>query len=47
MSTEPTIHLAVHPAALPALTFALKRTVDGLEARALVAVDRDPSLGRD
>ncbi len=45
MSTPPTIHLAIDPDALPAVTFALQRTIDDLEARALVAVDRDVDLG--
>jgi hypothetical protein len=45
MSTEPTIHLAIDPDALPAVTFALQRTIDDLEARAIVAADRDVDLG--
>jgi hypothetical protein len=45
MNSPSIVHLQVPAEALPALTFALQRTVDDLEARALVAVDRDPTLG--
>jgi hypothetical protein len=42
---SPSVHLQVPAESLPALTFALQRTVDDLEARALVAIDRDKALG--
>jgi hypothetical protein len=45
MTSPPYVQLQVPAEALPALTFALQRTVDDLEARALVAVDRDVDLG--
>jgi hypothetical protein len=45
MTSPSDVHLQVPAEALPALTFALQRTVDDLEARALVAVDRDVDLG--
>lgn len=37
--------LDIDPDALPVVTFALQRTIDDLEARAIVAADRDPHLG--
>lgn len=45
MSTEPSIRLTIDPDALAAVTFALQRTIDDLEARAIVAADRDVDLG--
>lgn len=45
MPTQPPIHLDIDPDALPAVAFALQRTIDDLEARAIVAADRDPDLG--
>jgi hypothetical protein len=45
MTSPPPVQLQVPAEALPALTFALQRTVDDLEARAIVAVDRDVDLG--
>jgi hypothetical protein len=45
MSAPPPIRLEIDPDALPAVTFALQRTIDDLEARAIVAADRDPDLG--
>jgi hypothetical protein len=45
MSAPPPIRLELDPDALPAVTFALQRTIDDLEARAIVAADRDPDLG--
>ncbi|MFA9432845.1 hypothetical protein [Egicoccus sp. AB-alg2] len=45
MPAEPPIRLDIDPDALPAVTFALQRTIDDLEARAIVAADRDVDLG--
>jgi hypothetical protein len=45
MPSPPPIRLDIAPDALPAVTFALQRTIDDLEARAIVAADRDPDLG--
>jgi hypothetical protein len=45
MSTPRPIRLEIPPEALPAVTFALQRTIDDLEARAIVATDHDPDLG--
>ena len=45
MTAQPPIRLDIDPAALPAVTFALRRTIDDLEARAIVAADRDADLG--
>jgi hypothetical protein len=45
MPAPPPIRLDIDPDALPAVTFALQRTIDDLEARAIVAADRDPDLG--
>jgi hypothetical protein len=45
MPTQPPIRLDIDPDALPAVAFALQRTIDDLEARAIVAADRDPDLG--
>jgi hypothetical protein len=45
MSAQSPIRLEVDPDALPAVVFALQRTIDDLEARAIVAADRDPDLG--
>ncbi len=45
MTPQPPIRLDIDPAALPAVTFALQRTIDDLEARAIVAADRDADLG--
>ena len=45
MSTDPHLHLNVEPDAIPVLVFALQRTIDDLEARALVAAQHDPDLG--
>jgi hypothetical protein len=45
MPAQPPIRLAIDPDALPAVTFALQRTIDDLEARAIVVADRDLDLG--
>jgi hypothetical protein len=45
MPAEQPIRLDIDPDTLPAVTFALQRTIDDLEARAIVAADRDPDLG--
>jgi hypothetical protein len=45
MPAQPPIRLDLDPDSLPAVTFALQRTIDDLEARAIVAADRDPDLG--
>ena len=45
MPAQPVIRLDIDPDALPAVTFALQRTIDDLEARAIVAADRDGGLG--
>jgi hypothetical protein len=45
MPTPRPIRLEIPPEALPAVTFALQRTIDDLEARALIATDHDPNLG--
>ena len=45
MSTHRPVHLQVDPDAMSAVTFALQRTIDDLEARALVATRQDPHLG--
>jgi hypothetical protein len=45
MPAQPPIRLDIDPEALPAVAFALQRTIDDLEARAIVAADRDPDLG--
>ena len=45
MSTHRPVHLQVDPDAMSAVTFALQRTIDDLEARALVAARQDPHLG--
>jgi hypothetical protein len=45
MPTQPPICLDIDPDALPAVAFALQRTIDDLEARAIVVADRDPDLG--
>jgi hypothetical protein len=45
MSDQLPIRLELDPDALPAVTFALQRTIDDLEARAIVAADRDVDLG--
>jgi hypothetical protein len=45
MSPQPTIQLTIGPDALPAVVFALQRTIDDLEARAIIAIDRDVELG--
>jgi hypothetical protein len=45
MPTQPPIRLDLDPDALPAVVFALQRTIDDLEARAIVATDRDPDRG--
>ena len=42
---EPAVRLEIDAEALSAVTFALQRTIDDLEARALVATDQDPDLG--
>ena len=45
MSTNRPVHLQVDPEAMSAVVFALQRTIDDLEARALVATRQDPHLG--
>ena len=45
MSTHRPVHLQVDPDAMSAVVFALQRTIDDLEARALVAARQDPHLG--
>ena len=45
MTTQRPVQLHIEPDAMSAVTFALQRTIDDLEARALVATDRDPHLG--
>jgi hypothetical protein len=45
MPSQPPIRLDIDPDTLPAVAFALQRTIDDLEARAIVAADRDPDLG--
>ena len=45
MSTQRPAHLQVDPDAMSATVFALQRTIDDLEARALVATRQDPHLG--
>jgi hypothetical protein len=45
MPAQPPIRLDIDHDALPAVAFALQRTIDDLEARAIVAADRDPDLG--
>jgi hypothetical protein len=45
MPAQQPIRLDIDPDALPAVAFALQRTIDDLEARAIVAADRDPDLG--
>lgn len=45
MPTPRPIHLEIPPEGLPVVTFALQRTIDDLEARAIVATDHDPDLG--
>lgn len=45
MPAQRPIRLAIDPEALPAVVFALQRTIDDLEARAIVAIDRDVELG--
>jgi hypothetical protein len=45
MSTPPPVRLEIPPEALPAVTFALQRTIDDLEARALIATEHDTDLG--
>jgi hypothetical protein len=45
MPTQQPIRLDIDPDTLPAVTFALQRTIDDLEARAIVAADRDVDLG--
>ena len=45
MPTPRPIRLEIPPEALPAVTFALQRTIDDLEARALIATEHDPDLG--
>ena len=45
MSTPRAIRLEIPPEALPVVTFALQRTIDDLEARALIATEHDRDLG--
>ena len=45
MPTPHPVRLEIPPEALPAVIFALQRTIDDLEARAIVATDHDPDLG--
>jgi hypothetical protein len=45
MPVQPPIRPEIDPDALPAVTFALQRTIDDLEARAIVAAYRDVDLG--
>ena len=45
MTTQRPVQLHIDPDAMSAVTFALQRTIDDLEARALVATDQDPHLG--
>ena len=45
MSTPRAIRLEIPPEALPVVMFALQRTIDDLEARALIATEHDPDLG--
>ena len=45
MTTQRPAHLHIDSDAMSAVTFALQRTIDDLEARALVATDQDPHLG--
>jgi hypothetical protein len=45
MPAEQPIRLEIDPDDLPAVTFALQRTIDDLEARAIVASDCDVDLG--
>ena len=45
MSTHRPVHLQVDPDAMSAMVFALQRTIDDLEARALIAARQDPHLG--
>jgi hypothetical protein len=45
MPAQPPLHLDLDPDDLSPVTFALQRTIDDLEARAIVATDRDPDRG--
>jgi hypothetical protein len=45
MPTQRPIRLDLDPDDLPAVMFALQRTIDDLEARAIVATGRDPDRG--
>jgi hypothetical protein len=45
MSTPHPARPEIPPEALPVVTFAPQRTIDDLEARALIATDHEPDLG--